>query len=292
MDLKLKRRMSTTKERLLPIVWEIRNNKLSLIGLSMVSFIFLVAIFAPFIAKYGPYEYFTDHRLESPSSQFYFGTDDLGRDIFSRVIYGTRISLRIGIIVVGLAISIGVPLGAFAGYFGGKIDDIIMRLSDIFLGFPPLLLAIAVSFVLGPNITNAMIAIAFVWWPWYTRLVHGQAMSLKEQNFVKAAKSIGVSDLRIVFKHIIPNCLGPILVQGTLDVGYTILTATMLSFVGVGAQSPLPEWGLMVSTGRTYYLYHPWLALFPGFAIFFLVLSFNLMGDSFRDILDPTVRGR
>jgi len=280
------------KKRFAPILFEIKNNKLSLIGIIMVSFIILVAIFAPAIARYGPYDQFPDHRLEPPSSKFLFGTDDLGRDVFSRVIYGTRISLKIGLTVVILAMGIGAPLGAIAGYFGGKIDDIIMRISDVFLGFPPLLLAIAIAFVLGPNIMNAMIAISATWWPWYTRLVHGQAMALKEQNFVKAARSIGVSGIRIVIRHILPNCIGPIIVQGTLDMGYTILTATSLSFIGVGAQSPLPEWGLMISTGRIYYLYQPWIALFPGIAIFLLVLSFNLMGDSFRDILDPTLRGR
>jgi len=288
----IKKSVKTTMKGLSPIFFEIKNNKLSLIGIIMVSFIILVALFAPVIARYDPYEQLPEYRLEPPSSKFLFGTDDLGRDVYSRVVYGTRISLKIGFTVVLLAMSIGAPLGAIAGYLGGRTDDLIMRISDMFLGFPPLVLAIAVAFVLGPNITNAMIAIALTWWPWYTRLVHGQAMSLREQNFVKAAKSIGVSELRIVFRHILPNCFGPILVQGTLDIGYSILTATSLSFIGVGAQSPLPEWGLMISTGRIYYLYEPWLALFPGLAIFFLVLSFNLVGDSFRDILDPTIRGR
>lgn len=290
--MEIKKSIKTTMKGLSPVFFEIKNNRLSLIGITMVSFIILIALFAPLIARYDPYDQFPKRRMESPSSKFLFGTDDLGRDIFSRVVYGTRISLRIGFTVVLLAMGIGFPLGAIAGYFGGKIDDLIMRTSDVFLGFPPLLLALAIAFVLGPNITNAMIAISMTWWPWYTRLAHGQAMSLKEQNFVKAAKSIGVGEIKIVFKHIMPNCFGPILVQGTLDMGYTILTATMLSFVGVGAQSPLPEWGLMISIGRIYYLYEPWLTLFPGLAIFFLVLSFNLMGDSFRDILDPTIRGR
>lgn len=229
-------------------------------------------------------------KLLGPSSSHVFGTDELGRDIFKRILLGARISLKTALLAVGAAIVIGVPLGAVAGFFGGFIDEVIMRFTDIFLGFPSLLLAIAIAAFLGPNLDNATIAIALSWWPWYTRIVRGQAVSLKERQFVKASQALGAPSGKIILKHIIPNCIAPIIVQASMDIGGVILTIASLSFLGLGAQAPTPEWGLMVSTSRNYFLNAWWYSIFPGLAIFFTVLIFNLLGDGLREILDPKTR--
>jgi peptide/nickel transport system permease protein len=226
----------------------------------------------------------------SPSLAHPFGTDEMGRDLLVRILWGTSISLQIGMLVVATAMGIGVPLGAIAGFFGGRIDDVIMRLTDLFLAFPSILLALAVAAALGPSITNAMVAIAITWWPWYTRIVRGMTLSLKEEKFVEAARSLGASKARLIFKHILPNCITPVIVNGTLDIGYAILATAALSFLGVGAQPPLPEWGLMVSTGRIYMPTRWWLSTFPGLAILVTVLGFNLVGDAIRDVMDPRLR--
>ena len=191
---------------------------------------------------------------------------------------------------VGLALIIGIPLGAIAGATGGLVDEVIMRITDIFLSFPPLLLAIAIAAFLGPSLENAMLAIAVSWWPWYTRLIRGQAVSIKERQFVKAARAIGTPPIRIIFGHIVPNCIAPVIVQASMDIGGVILTIASLSFLGLGAQSPTPEWGLMVSTSRNYFLNAWWYSIFPGLAIFITVLVFNLLGDGLREILDPRTR--
>jgi len=270
----------------------VRRNPLTASGVSIVLLMILVALLAPWIAPY-PKDISETHIEESfqpPSLTHLFGTDELGRDVFSRVIYGSRISLEVGILTIGLSLLIGVPLGVVAGYFGGWIDEVIMRVTDTFLSFPSLLLAMAISAVLGPNLRNAMIAIAISWWPWYTRLLRGEAISIKEREFVAAAKATGCSGLRIIFKHVFPNSLVPIIVQASMDFGGVILTCASLSFLGLGAQPPTPEWGLMISTGRTFFLTHWWIATFPGIAIFVAVLSFNLVGDGLREILDPKMR--
>ncbi|MCK4411370.1 ABC transporter permease, partial [Candidatus Bipolaricaulota bacterium] len=212
------------------------------------------------------------------------------RDVFSRVLYGSRLSLQVGAIAIGLALTIGVPLGVVAGYSGGMLDEVIMRITDVFLSFPPLLLAMAISTLLGPNLINAMIAIAIAWWPWYTRLLRSEAISVRERDFVQAARAMGASQGKIVFKHVLPNCLTPIVIQASMDFGSIMLTSAALSFLGLGAQPPTPEWGLMVSTGRTYFLTNWWIVTFPGLAIFIAVLSFNLVGDGLREILDPKMR--
>jgi len=267
-------------------------NRLTTTGLSVVVLLFLIAVLAPLIVPYprDTIETHIEERFQSPSTKHLFGTDELGRDVFSRILCGSRISLQVGVIAIGLALAIGVPLGVIAGYTGGVLDELIMRITDVFLSFPPLLLAMAISSLLGPNLTNAMIAIAIAWWPWYTRLLRSEAISVRERDYVQAAKAMGASPAKIVFKHVLPNCLTPIIVQSSMDFGSIILTSAALSFLGLGAQPPTPEWGLMVSTGRTFFLTNWWIVTFPGLAIFTAVLSFNLVGDGLREILDPKMR--
>jgi peptide/nickel transport system permease protein len=273
------------------LVWR---NPLTAVGSSVTLLLILVALLAPWIAPY-PQDVSKSHIKEQfhpPSLNHPFGTDELGRDVFSRVIYGSRISLEVGILAIGLALLIGIPLGVIAGSSGGLLDEVIMRVTDTFLSFPSLLLAMAISAMLGPNLRNAMIAIAISWWPWYTRLLRGEAIAVKERDFVAAARAVGASWGRVIFKHVLPNSLTPIIIQASMDFGSIILTCASLSFLGLGAQPPTPEWGLMISTGRTFFLTHWWIVTFPGIAIFIAVLSFNLVGDGLREILDPKMRRR
>lgn len=274
-------------------IYLLNRNKLTQIAFYIVICLFFIAIFSQFISPYPSHieeEANVSQKLLEPSSTFFFGTDELGRDIFSRVLYGTRVSLTTAIISVGLALIIGVPLGAIAGTIGGWVDEVIMRITDIFLSFPPLLLAIAMVSIMGPSLGNAMIAIALSWWPWYTRLVRGQAISMKERKFVQAAETIGTPTWKIIFKHIVPNTISPVIVQASMDMGGVILTIASLSFLGLGAQPPTPEWGLMISTSRNYFPDAWWYSIFPGIAIFVTVLAFNLLGDGLREILDPKTR--
>ncbi len=268
-------------------------NKLSLLALIVLIVLLLSAVFAPYIIPY-PRDLAEDThveiKLEPPSAEHIMGTDELGRDLFSRVIYGTRVSLTAALCAVAISLLIGIPLGAIAGSFGGWVDNVIMRITDIFLSFPPLLLAIAMVAMLGSSLNNAIIAISLSWWPWYTRLIRGQAISVKERKFVQAAETIGTSRRRIIFSHIIPNCISPVIVQASMDIGGVILTVASLSFLGLGAQLPTPEWGLMISMGRTYFPDKWWYCIFPGIAIFITVLCFNLLGDAIREILDPKTR--
>ncbi len=270
-------------------------NPLTVSGLAIVLVLTLLAVLAPMVAPYpedarGAAR--IENRFQSPTLNHLFGTDELGRDILSRVIYGARISLQIGILAIGLSLAIGVPLGVIAGSVGGAVDEIIMRVVDVFLGFPPLLLALAISALLGPSLTNVMVAIAIAWWPWYTRLLRGEAVSVREREYVYAARAVGAPWRRIVFRHVLPNSITPIIIQASMDFGSVILTSASLSFLGLGAQPPTPEWGLMVSTGRTYFLTYWWIVTFPGLAIFITVLAFNLVGDGLREILDPKLRRR
>jgi len=276
-------------------VWyQLRQNHLSLMGLVMILIFLLVALLAPNLVPYPQHatETAVGHRLEPPSSEHPFGTDDLGRDVFSRVILGSRISLSVGLVAVLVTMAIGIPLGAMAGYYGGRLDEVIMRLTDVCLAFPHLMLAMAIAAALGTGLRSAMVAISLTWWPWYTRLVRGQALQLRNQPFVLGARSMGAGDAYIIVRHILPNCIGPVVVNVSLDMGYIILAAASLGFIGVGAQAPVPEWGLMVSIGRKYFLSAPWMTVFPGLAIFFAVLGFNLLGDGLRDIFDPRSRPR
>jgi peptide/nickel transport system permease protein len=274
----------------------LRRNPLLAIGATFVLVLVLVALLAPVIAPYPADAGSATHptqALEPPSTAHLFGTDQVGRDIFTRVIYGARVSLRIVVLVLAFALVVGVPLGVAAGYFGGIADNLIMRLTDVFLAFPALLLALALASVLTPSVGNATLAIAVTWWPWYARLARGQAASVAGRQYIEASRALGVPHRRILLRHVLPNSLTPLIVQVSLDAGGVILTAAALSFLGLGAQDPTPEWGLMVSQGQSYFTTNWWLVTFPGLAILLAAMAFNLIGDGLREILDPKrVMGR
>ena len=268
----------------------IMRDPLSLLSTVIIVLFILLAVFAYQIAPYpdeGAGKTHAANTLLPPSAEHWFGTDKLGRDILSRIIMGSRPALIIPIGVVLFAVLLGAPLGALAGYKGGWLDEAIMRITDLFLAFPSLLLAMAIASALGRGLDKAAIALVVSWWPWYTRIARGVAVGLKERYFVEAAQAIGVSDTVIVFRHILPNTISPILVQATVDLGTVILAMGGLAFLGLGTQPPSPDWGLMVSDGRTYILTQWWIATFPGLAIFIIVLAFNMLGDTLRDIFDP-----
>ena len=268
----------------------IMRDPLSLISTIVIILFILLAIFCYQVAPYpleGAGKTNVPNSLLPPSLAHPFGADKLGRDVLSRVIVGARPALIVPIGVVLFAVFIGAPLGAIAGFKGGWIDEVIMRITDLFLAFPSLLLAMAIASALGRGIQNAAIALIVSWWPWYTRLVRGVTISLKERYFVEAAQAIGVRDSVIILRHILPNTISAILVQVTVDLGTVILAMGGLAFLGLGTQPPAPDWGLMVSEGRTYILEQWWISTFPGLAIFVVVLAFNLIGDTLRDIFDP-----
>jgi len=271
-------------------VYVILRDPLALFSVIVIILFAVVAILGPWIAPYpeeGLGKTNVATRMLPLSREHPFGTDRLGRDILSRIIIATRPALWVPLLVVFLAVLIGAPLGALAGYVGGWLDDLIMRVTDLFLAFPFLLLAMMIVTALGPGLKNAALAMAISWWPWYTRLVRSMAASLQQRYFVEAARSIGVPAPVIIFRHILPNCLSPILVQATVDLGTVILATSSLAFLGLGVQPPAPDWGLMVNEGRAYFLTEWWYSTFPGLAIFITVLAFNLLGDVLRDILDP-----
>jgi peptide/nickel transport system permease protein len=276
-------------------IYTLSRSPLSIIGFFLVLLFFVITLIGPWIITY-PQDIkgavHMDQKLKPPSRAHPFGTDEVGRDIYSRVVIGTQLSLQIGLIIIVVAMGIGVPLGILAGYMGGWVNNLIMRVTDIFLSVPGLLLALAIVGALGPGIKNSMIALSIVWWPGYVRLVQGKTLSLREESFVEAAKSIGASRFRIIFSHILPNCTSPIIVKASMDMGMAILFAANLGFIGVGAQPPMPEWGAMISVGRNYLPDHWWMATFPGVAILITVLGFNLLGDGLRDVLDPQSRGQ
>ena len=263
---------------------------LSLMSTIIIVLFVVIAIFANQIAPYpleGAGKTNADNSLLTPSSEHLLGTDKLGRDLLSRIIIGARPALIVPMGVVFFAILIGTPLGALAGYKGGWIDEVIMRITDLFLAFPSLLLAMAITSALGRGLDKAAIALVVSWWPWYTRIARGVAVSLRERYFVEAAQAVGVSDAVIIFRHILPNTISPILIQATVDLGTVILAMGGLAFLGLGTQPPSPDWGLMVSEGRELILNQWWVATFAGLAIFIVVLAFNLLGDTLRDIFDP-----
>jgi len=265
-------------------------NKLAIIGMVILGLFVFCALFAPWIAPYDPIAQDVTRRREPPSREHPFGMDEVGRDLLSRVIYGARVSLYVGVASVSLAIIAGTLIGAVSGYAGGWIDNVVMRIMDIMLAFPSLLLAIAIVAILGPGLLNMLYAIAFVSIPAYARIVRASVLAAKEMDYTLAARAIGCSSSRILFRHIMPNCLTPIIVQGTLGIATAILDAAGLSFLGLGAQPPTPEWGAMLGQGRGSVFTAPHVVIFPGLAIMLSVLGFNLLGDGLRDALDPRLR--
>lgn len=263
------------------------SNKAALIGLIIILILIFISIFGKFLMPYDPYTGELSNSLQTPSAAHVFGTDEQGRDIFSRVIDGTKISLRVGIISVAIALSIGTIIGSICGYFGGKLDMFLMRILDIIQAFPSLLLAIAFMSALGKGLDKAVIAISIVTIPEYARIVRGCVLSVRESEYVQAAKAIGNSELFIIFKHVLPNILSPIIVRATLGISSAILDTAALGFLGLGVQPPLAEWGTMLGSGRSYFYNAPYIILFPGLAITLTVLAFNLFGDGLRDALDP-----
>ncbi len=295
--------------RVLPLAWlketESRRRELrrharafarsasSMAGLAIVLAFLVVTAIGPWIVPYPEDARGAVHlerKLQPPSAAHWFGTDEVGNDVYTRVILGARVSLQIGLIITVVAALIGVPLGIVAGYVGGGLGELIMRVTDVFLSVPALILALAVVGALGPGIVNAMVALSLVWWPGYVRLVQGKTLALRQETYVEAARAVGTGRLRIVFVHILPNCVSPIVVKVSMDMGMAILAAASLGFIGLGAQPPHPEWGAMISHGRNYLPTWWWYSAFPGLAIYLTVLGFNLLGDGLRDLLDPKSR--
>lgn len=267
-----------------------RKSKVAVVGAVIVLFFILLALFGPFLTKEGINEQMMADRLQPPSSEYWFGTDDFGRDIFSRIVHGARISLSVGFFSVVGSIVVGSILGIIAGYYGRWVDMIISRIFDIMLAFPSILLAIAIVSVLGPSLRNALIAIAVINIPNFGRLIRSKVLSIKEDEYITAAKAIGMKDFRILLSHILPNSMAPVIVQGTLAVATAILEAAALGFLGLGAEAPQPEWGKMLADSKDYLQNAPWTMIFPGLAIMLTVLGFNLMGDGLRDALDPKMK--
>ena len=268
----------------------LRRNPTLVAGGIVLGLIVLVAILAPWIAPYPNDAGNATHPfqvLAPPSSSHPFGTDLVGRDLLSRVMFGARISLRLVVEVLVIAGLIGVPLGLVAGYFGGRIDQVIMRITDVFLAFPALLLSLAIAFVLTPSVQNMTIAIAVTWWPWYTRLVRGEAASVTTRPYIESCRVLGVAPWRVLLRHVLPNSMTPVLVQMSLDAGGILLTAASISFLGLGAQDPTPEWGLMVSQGAQYFSTQWWFVTFAGVSILLTAMAFNMIGDGVRELLDP-----
>ncbi len=272
------------------VMLHLRRNRGAMLGLVVLVIFLLCAVLAPLLAPYDPTVPNFGRALEMPSADYILGTDELGRDLFSRILYGSRISLAIGLISVSIGLVVGVPLGAVSGYLGGRFDLFMQRLVDIMIAFPGILLAIVIVTILGVGVENVMIAVGVASIPIYTRLVRGSVLAVKEEGFVAAARALGIGNTRIIVRHILPNCMGPIIVQSTFQVATAILWAAGLGFLGLGAQPPDPEWGAMLSKGREYMRVAHHLTTYPGLAILFMVLGFNLVGDGLRDALDPKFR--
>ncbi|MCL0083294.1 ABC transporter permease [Thermodesulfovibrionales bacterium] len=269
----------------------LKKHRLALIGAGIILALIFIAVLAPFIAPHDPIEQNLEHRLLSPNTEYLLGTDNLGRCILSRLIHGTSVSLQIGVMVVGIAAFVGVTLGLVAGYRGGLIDELIMRIVDILLAFPGIILALVIAGILGPSLFNVMLALAVVGWTSYARVVRGAVLSVKEKEFVEAAQALGAGEARIMFRHILPNVMAPVIVMATLGMAHVILAAAALGFLGLGAQPPTPEWGSMLNDGRAFMRTAPHLTIFPGLAIMVTVLAFNFLGDGLRDALDPRLKG-
>lgn len=283
------RGVSPTRE----ILRALKRNKLAIVGLVIILILDLIAIFAPWIAPYHPID---DNMtkglrpLEPPSRKHLCGTDPLGRDVFSRIVYGARISMTIGFVSQGISLVIGLIMGSLAGYFGGKVDSIIMRIVEVMLAIPGFLFLIGIMVALGPGIYNVFLALGIVGWAGKARLVRGQVLQAKSEDYVMAAKAIGLSNFRIIFSHILPNCIAPVIVSVTLGIGGAIMAESTLSFLGLGVQPPQPSWGSMISMELAYLKTAPWLTIFPGIAILLAVLGFNLFGDGLQEAIDPQLR--
>lgn len=286
----LSSRMRPRLDRSMALAKKLVKNKMSLVGGIIVLAYLIAAILAPWIAPYDPYEINLVNKLQGPSFDHWMGTDDKGRDILSRIIFGSRLSLTVGVVSVLIGAIVGITLGLISGYYGKWIDSIIMRFIDVLLAFPGILLALAIISALGPDLINVMIAVGIFSIPTFARIVRGSTLSLKKMEYIESIKTLGASDFRIIIAHILPNTTSPIIVQATLRLATAILTAAGLSFLGMGAQPPSPEWGAMLSDGRTFLWSAPHVATFPGLAIALIVISFNLLGDGLRDALDPRMK--
>lgn len=277
----------------LDFLWYLsRRSPLTLVGAAIILLVLIMMIAAPLIAPYNPDKIALSSRLLPPSSEHWFGTDEVGRDLFSRVIYGSRASCGAAFMIVLISMSIGVVIGCLSGILGRRVDTVIMRIMDVVMALPALVLAMALAAALGPSLFNSMLAVAIVRIPAYVRLARGQTLSLREQVYVKAARTFGASPLYILRWHLLPNAMSPIIVQATLDLGGVVLIAAALSFIGLGAQPPTAEWGALVSSGRSFILDQWWYGTFPGLAILITAMGCNLLGDGIRDMLDPRLRGR
>lgn len=267
-----------------------RKTPLAMIGSFMILFFLILAIFSPLLMTFDPYALDMNNRLVPPNNVHFFGTDQYGRDIFSRILYGARIEIWIVFLVSTISVTVGVVVGLLSGFFGGVVDEILMRITDMFMAFPRLILAMAFTALLGPNLTNTIIAIALVDWTIYARLTRAEAIKVKKQPYIEAIEGIGAGWFRVMTRHVLPMSISPVVVQMTLRMGTILLTAAGLGFLGLGARPPIPEWGAIVSEGRSYFAHQWWIATFPGIAIAIVVLGFNFIGDGLRDIMDPKIR--
>ncbi len=272
------------------VLKNLSRNRMAILGLIILLLLLVMGIFADFIAPYDYAKQDLTNAFQHPNAQHLFGTDEFGRDIFSRIIYGARTSLLVGFVSVGIAVIVGGALGAVAGYYGKRVDNVIMRLMDILLAIPQTLLAIAIVAALGTGLVNLMIAVGISTVPTYARIVRASVLTIREEEYIEAAKASGTSNAKIIIKHILPNCIAPVIVQVTLGMAGAILTAAGMSFIGLGIQPPNAEWGNMLSTGRDYIRGYSYMTMFPGLAIVITVLSLNLLGDGLRDALDPKLR--
>jgi peptide/nickel transport system permease protein len=276
-------------------VWRVtfrrlRRSKTAMFGMSIAGLVFVVAALADVLAPYGYADMHPEHMLQGPSWQYWLGTDQMGRDVLSRVIYGSRISIYVGVVSTIFGALMGIPLGIIAAYYGGFMDNLIMRLVDIWVAFPNFLLTLVITVILGPSVTNVVIALAISRVPTQARVVRGTALSIKENEYVQAARAVGVNDQRVLFRHILPNCMAPVIVLGTLEVATAIIVEAALSFLGLGTQPPTPSWGWDLRANVVFIEDNPWIAIFPGMAIFITVLAFNMFGDGLRDALDPRLK--
>jgi peptide/nickel transport system permease protein len=281
---------SSARRRVRYLGWVLLRSPSSILGLALVLLFLLLAAIGPAIVpdpRDATGAMHLAQKLLPPSAAHWFGTDEMGDDIFTRVVMATRTSLWVGLTITGVAVLVGAPLGVVAGYAGGRLRTAIMRLTDVFLSVPGLVLALAIVAAMGPGIMHGVIALAIVWWPGYVRLIEAKALTLRSASFVDAARTMGASHARILATHILPNCVSPLVVKASMDMGLAILAAASLGFIGLGAQPPAPEWGAMIATGRNYMPSYWWYSAFPGLFIFLTVLGFNLFGDALRDVLDP-----